>query len=135
MIRKKDIEHPICVNIGCNRLVRKRDEKASGNISYKNTCSRCYRLQNQPDLLRAEGITQVKKDYCENINGKLGFACTASDLVACQLELDHIDGDCTHNVPNNIQTLCANCHSRKTVEHKDCDSNRSNIYKQEQLVA
>ena len=29
------------------------------------------------------------------------------------LDLDHIDGNHIHNVPENIQTLCKCCHAKK----------------------
>ena len=70
------------------------------------------------------GVTPHKKDYCENIDGRLGFKCTATIIDGCQLELDHIDGDRWHNVPKNAQTFCSNCHSIKTKFHGDCKSNK-----------
>ena len=32
-----------------------------------------------------------------------------------QLEVDHIDGDSSHNTPGNLRTLCHSCHSRRTA--------------------
>ncbi len=32
-----------------------------------------------------------------------------------QLEVDHIDGDSSHNAPRNLRTLCHSCHSRRTA--------------------
>lgn len=32
----------------------------------------------------------------------------------CQMDVDHIDGDWRNDVPENWQTLCANCHRLKT---------------------
>ncbi len=29
---------------------------------------------------------------------------------ACQLDMHHLDGDHHNNDPNNLQTLCSNCH-------------------------
>ena len=60
-----------------------------------------------------------RKDYCENIDGRLGFKCTTKiteDMIkAGVLEVDHIiprtkggkDDD------ENLQTLCCNCHKMK----------------------
>jgi len=32
----------------------------------------------------------------------------------CQLEIDHIDGNKKNNAKENLQILCANCHTLKT---------------------
>lgn len=47
-----------------------------------------------------------RKDYCE----MCGFVPTNM----CQLDVDHIDGNHINNTPDNLQTLCANCHRLKT---------------------
>ena len=66
-----------------------------------------------------EGVIAVKKTYCENTDGRLGFECTATIVGTYQLDMDHIDGDHYHNVPENIQTICKNCHAVKSRENKD----------------
>ena len=38
---------------------------------------------------------------------------------SCQLDVDHIDGNHTNNNPDNLQTLCANCHRLKTKEDRE----------------
>src|SRR3954469_6608676 len=48
-----------------------------------------------------------KKDYCE----RCGFKGEP-----CQLDRDHIDGDRSNHEPENIQTLCANCHRLKSFK-------------------
>jgi 5-methylcytosine-specific restriction endonuclease McrA len=40
-------------------------------------------------------------------------------MHSCQLDVDHIDGDHDNNDPENLQTLCANCHRLKTQIQKD----------------
>ena len=40
--------------------------------------------------------------------------CGFSAEHPCQLDVDHIDGDHQNNAPENLQTLCANCHRLKT---------------------
>jgi hypothetical protein len=54
------------------------------------------------------GIT--KKSYCE--------CCGFISVHYCQLDVDHIDGNHENNDPNNLQTLCANCHRLKTYIQK-----------------
>lgn len=74
-----------------------------------------------------------RKDYCENIDGRLGFICNtvlptqsmidAAGLVDWKpkqfLEVDHIDGNHTHNDPANLQTLCKHCHVIKSYTNGD----------------
>ena len=37
----------------------------------------------------------------------------------CQLDVDHKDGNHKNNKPENLQTLCANCHRLKTFYNED----------------
>lgn len=84
-----------------------------------------YNHRNHPYL-------QYRKDYCENVDGRLGFVCTFTAPTAQQLEatgldgtfqgwlqVDHKDGNHTNNDPNNLQTLCACCHNIKTYQNGD----------------
>lgn len=71
-------------------------------------------------------------DYCENIDGRLGFVCTTtpppqelidkyieSGYYEGWLDVDHIDGDPSNNNPDNLQTLCKCCHDFKGAMEKD----------------
>lgn len=51
----------------------------------------------------------MKKDTCETC-GFRGHSC--------QLDINHIDGNHDNNNPENIQTLCSNCHRLVTFEKK-----------------
>ena len=79
---------------------------------------------------------KYRKDYCENIDGRLGFKCTATiteDMIkAGVLEVDHIipktkwerlkaEGIVTSDVNSeeNTQTLCSNCHTMKGWLYED----------------
>lgn len=120
-VRDKKI---VCVNINCNNEVQIRHILKSGKLSYKSLCSFCYKYRNNPEALIKKGIIQVKKNYCENQDGRLGFKCYAKELKSYQLELDHIDGDHYNNTPENVLTICSNCHRRKTQENNDCNGNK-----------
>lgn len=53
-----------------------------------------------------------KKDVCEN--------CGFVPVHPSQLDIDHIDGNRRNNSPENLKTLCANCHRLKThLERKE----------------
>jgi hypothetical protein len=62
---------------------------------------------------------KYRKDYCENLDGRLGFSCTTTILINDQLEVDHINGKPWDNRPKNLQTLCGCCHTYKTRIFKD----------------
>ena len=52
-----------------------------------------------------------RKNKCEH--------CGFIPKHSSQLEVDHIDGNHNNNDPNNLQTLCANCHRLKTYTNRD----------------
>ena len=60
-----------------------------------------------------------RKDFCENIDGRLGYVCDSVIRMSAQLEVDHRDGNHLNNDPNNLQTLCKMCHTFKTYANKD----------------
>ena len=110
-----DPNRPTCVNIGCEKLVHLISYSSTGKPTYRPLCDACRKPKN----CAREGVTGVKKDYCENRDGRLGHKCTATIMGYLQLDLDHIDGNHYNNVPENIQTLCKNCHSWKSHVNED----------------
>jgi hypothetical protein len=82
-------------------------------------------------LTKRRGITMIqfrnswhpyrkyRKDYCENIDGRLGYKCTSTIVWEGQLQVDHINGKPTDNRPKNLQTLCACCHVYKSNINED----------------
>ena len=63
---------------------------------------------------------KYRKDFCENIDGRLGFKCTTTIIdIEWQLDTDHINGNPTDNREENLQTLCKCCHAIKTRDSKD----------------
>lgn len=61
---------------------------------------------------------QHRKTYCENIDGRLGVVCTSTIVNMKQLCVDHVlenfsTNDKNKNEPENLQTLCHNCHNLK----------------------
>ena len=62
---------------------------------------------------------RYRKDYCENIDKRLGFKCTTNLFWDGMLDVDHRNGDPTDNRPRNLQTLCKCCHAYKTHKNKD----------------
>ena len=62
---------------------------------------------------------RYRKDYCENVDGRLRFTCTTNIFWQGMLQVDHIDGNHTNNDSNNLQTLCACCHAYKSWKNQD----------------
>jgi len=132
---------PKCINPGCNSPVTCSSGGESSSPSsrtLRTVCHKCHRASYGKDSLPF-GVTSFKKDYCENIDGRIdGIPCTASNLSSAQLELDHIDGNHINNIPGNVQTLCKNCHSKKSVlagdYRKSCKSHRSPLSSAESLL-
>jgi len=63
---------------------------------------------------------QYRRDYCENIDGRLGYMCTTNTSIwTGVLDVDHIDGNPSNNTEKNLQTLCKCCHAYKTNIYKD----------------
>jgi hypothetical protein len=61
-----------------------------------------------------------RKDYCENIDGRLDYTCTTTIVAPrWQLEVDHIDGNNQNNDESNFQTLCSCCHRYKTMMNEE----------------
>lgn len=55
--------------------------------------------------------TRAKKPSCEE--------CGFVPVHPCQLDVDHVDGNKANASPENLRTLCANCHRLKTQINKE----------------
>ena len=91
----------MCKVCGIHKVTSRRrgGEKARGN--WDVMCQRCRRFP----------YTRHKKDSCE--------VCGFVAANRCQLDVDHIDGNHGNNDPNNLQTLCSNCHRLKSYMNSD----------------
>jgi 5-methylcytosine-specific restriction endonuclease McrA len=112
---------PICANIGCTNDINVRDWK---NYSFRHQCSRCINHLKK-GLPAPEGVSFLKKDYCENKDARLGFTCPVNPQYKFPnnvLHGDHIDGNHENNIPENLQTLCSICHAQKGLLSGDFNS-------------
>lgn len=92
----------------CGKNLQKKTTKGT----YYSLCSPCNKR-----LYAVESTKRYSKRVKENIKPKYGrykkLSCEECDFVAkdrCQLDVHHIDGNHHNNDPNNLRTLCANCH-------------------------
>ena len=96
------------------------------NVATRNGFSSIVEYNNSKHPYR-----KYRKEYCENIDGRLGFICTYTpppqELIEeviesgfySGIEVDHIDGIPSNNAPENLQSLCGNCHNFKGLAEKD----------------
>ena len=105
-----DEETRIAFCAACDTIV-KIVSNGRPNSPSINTRWRCkvkfsdtWRKRNRPHTLH-------KKAYCEE--------CLFVAKVASQLDVDHVDGNKANNDPDNLRTLCKNCHAYKTAMKGD----------------
>lgn len=91
------MNRPLC---GCGNLAEMQGRNKNGNRMYRKRCTTCRRKGQR-----------VKGDHCQ--------LCNFVPIDTIQLDIDHIDGDPSNNNPDNLQTLCANCHRLKTKLNND----------------
>ena len=105
------------VCVVCNKNKQRKNSKGK----FKALCRGCDEKINAGEKTRERRrkkaterkrpYTKYKKGYCES--------CGFIPNLSCQLDIDHIDGDHKNNSPENLMTLCANCHRLKTYLRED----------------
>jgi hypothetical protein len=98
---------PKCSQEGCDKPADN-----AGNGRYHKLCTSHH---HEKYNMKGWNYKKFRKDYCENVDGRLGFVCTSTIIEPTwQLDADHRDGDHHNNNIENIQTLCKCCHAYKT---------------------
>lgn len=80
---------------GCGNLAKFEGLDKDGVRRYRNRCQVCR-----------QKAWKHRKDYCEHCNKKWESGK--------KFDVDHIDNNPSNNDPSNLQTLCRQCHSKKT---------------------
>ena len=89
-------------------------------LDYLDHKARLAGFENHRERVNARHpYRKFRKDYCENIDGRLGFTCTTTVSMKAILQVDHINSNSSDNREENLQTLCACCHIHKTITNKD----------------
>lgn len=104
----------VCALHHQKRIAAKNGVSHAGELTAKRKGMTYTEYKNSHHPYRKHRLT-----YCENRDGRLGYRCKAHIPWMGMLQVDHIDGDPTNNHPDNLQTLCPNCHAYKTHVNRD----------------
>ena len=123
--------HRMCKVVGCENLghdVTKVHLRLQGRVVRRPLCKEHYystlavKKGMEPEDWRNsyQEHRYHMKNYCENIDGRLGFKCTTTIILhKGMLENDHKNGVPFDHVESNMQTLCSCCHKYKSNVFKD----------------
>lgn len=134
-------ERPFCHTDGCFNYAAPTLYLDDGRVRWRKWCNQCHQTRtaakhglkkiSEITAKRAgfDNVTDFKnsihpyrkhrKNFCENIDGRLGFTCTTTIVWAGMLDVDHKDGNPANNSEDNLQTLCKCCHAYKTNQEQD----------------
>lgn len=102
----------ICKECGKNKTTSKGIR--NGKRKYRPVCWSCYKKKQGKDPNGPK-----KQRFHKSVKGTTCEKCGFVAEHPCQLDIDHKNGDHDDNHPENLWTLCANCHRLKTWKNKD----------------
>ena len=89
-------------------------------------------IKNPDSATQLQGLSRSVKLYLiEQSNfqcSRCGWKEINPITQKCPLEVDHVDGDCYNNNPENLRVLCPNCHSLTTT-YKALNKNSRRSYR------
>lgn len=111
---KNKIAHPVSfVCKGCKQT-KTRNKNAQG-IYCDSKCQAIYTWETitKPSIMRGERTRGPSlRRFCEERDGPGCSSCGVVEWLGepMTMDVDHIDGDHTNNMPDNFRLLCPNCH-------------------------
>lgn len=99
-------EQGLCLECGVKKQ-QSQGKRKDGTKIYKKFCTGCANAKYRP----AYKYKALERKVCA--------CCGFIPTHACQMDVDHIDGNHSNNEERNLQVLCANCHRLKTFLNQD----------------
>jgi len=110
----------VCEVDGCGSLGQHLGKyHKNGEIKRRKKCPKHHRSEYG---MLGWDYKKYRLNYCENIDGRIGFVCTSVIVESAwewQLDADHINENHNDNRKENIQTLCKCCHAIKTKQSRE----------------
>ena len=104
----------------CNNHRKIRSIVCELHSQYKHICGAAIRLD-RPHLMYKVEKWLKGEHQCEScgFDPVTAYPTLHTKAQSSMLDVDHIDGNHQNNDPENLQTLCANCHRLKTYVNRD----------------
>ena len=95
----------------------------SGSVSHASQIRKAQQLAQARNRSRKRQYATNSKQWLairkahimSHPDNNLCAECLKKGLFVQMTDVDHIDGDSWNNNPENLQSLCKSCHSRKTA--------------------
>lgn len=103
----------ICIYPGCSKAVEGKycinhnKNHSHDNIMVRNRQAKRKRNTGSTVWQRMRKLQLIKEPYCR--------ICKAIGVLSVSTVVDHIDGDTFNESQSNFQSLCKECHDRKTM--------------------
>ena len=118
---------PLCEREGCDKPCKYNGYRKDGSRKFYRWCSSCCKVryndthstESKPRNFNYWDDKDWVTPYGDYVKRKKCECCGFKAVHRIQLDVDHIDGNHSNNHPDNLQTLCANCHRLKTLLNKD----------------
>lgn len=119
VVRRPKTAHLRYVTVDCRACGQGiiTDPKKPQRHFCNNMCQRDHQFEVEtiPRVLAGEVTTRtVLKRYLVRIRGHRCEVCRMTEWMgkSIPIEVDHVDGDASNNMPSNIRLLCPNCHAQ-----------------------